>query len=271
MKIALFYFSATNNTKIISEVIEKTLEDQGIILEVFDITDLELRQKTINFTLFDRIIFGFPVYAWRAPGIIRDWIKKLEGHARKCAVFFTYGGVNIGAAHYDMYNLLKKQNFIPVLFAEFLGKHTYNLGGWNLMEHRPNPQDLAIAEQFALKALKKFQSEEQEEIIIVKFEKKEQALDRMQDMAKNAVPIPSREEPECCMCRTCERLCPTGAMNAEKGEPDSLLCIRCLRCVINCPDEILTIKDMSKHLHVIKKINHLTDDILEARISKIIE
>lgn len=44
----------------------------------------------------------------------------------------------------------------------------------------------------------------------------------------------------------CEEQCPSGAMDAEKGEVDKDKCILCLQCVQNCPDEALEVGDMSK-------------------------
>jgi hypothetical protein len=45
-------------------------------------------------------------------------------------MFFTYGGFGVHPTHYSTRQILKEQNFIVVSSAEFLGAHTFNLGGW---------------------------------------------------------------------------------------------------------------------------------------------
>ena len=47
-------------------------------------------------------------------------------------------------------------------------------------------------------------------------------------------------ENSCNNCRLCEEVCPTGAM--KNGRINSK-CIRCLRCVINCPQKALQYKN----------------------------
>ena len=56
----------------------------------------------------------------------------------------------MGAAHYDIKKIMDMQNFDLVASAEFLGKHTYNSAGWNLMEMHSDNEDLEIAKEFAL-------------------------------------------------------------------------------------------------------------------------
>ena len=70
------------------------------------------------------------------------------------------------------------------------------------------------------------------------------------------------------MCRTCEELCPSQAMNADLGEADNEKCLRCLKCLDNCPDNVLEIQDMSLLSEFILNANNLTKDELERRTSK---
>jgi len=93
----------------------------------------------------------------------------------------------------------------------------------------------------------------------------------LEKMVNAALPPPSRKGKECSMCRTCEDLCPTQAMNADSGEADKTLCIKCLRCLINCPDEVIVMDDLSKQQEFIKQSNKLTKEVLDSRTSKIIQ
>ena len=56
--------------------------------------------------------------------------------------------------------ILEEQNFIVVSSAEFLGAHTYNLGGHKAMEGHPDAIDLKMAKEFAQAAYKRFTGED---------------------------------------------------------------------------------------------------------------
>lgn len=270
MKIALVYFSATNNTAKIAEVIKKQLDQNNTTITEYNITDFEIRNNNIDFAEYDGVIFGFPIYAWRVPSIVRDWIGALDGKATKAGIFFTYGGVHVGAAHSDTIARLKKQNFKVLLSGEFLGKHTFSNTGWDILLDRPNKADFEVAEQFASSLIQKFTDDDSKELTPEPSIMSDRQLDKMENVLKIAVKPPSRKGKECSRCRTCEDLCPTKAMNAENGEADASLCIRCLRCLINCPENALEMDDLTKQQDFIKQSNQLSKGVLDAKKSKII-
>jgi len=268
MNIAIIYFSPTRGTAQIAKEVYNTLKEQEIDVDEYDITSFSDRQKEIILKNYDAIIFGFPIYYWRAPRVIRNWLKSINGEGKKCATFFSYGGVNVGAAHFDTKTILNQQNFFVVATAEFISSHSYNLAGWDIFKNRPNHEDYEIAREFALKILQKF-NKNTPEVEITKPDIKDEQLEAMETAMKRSTYIPFRDVDDCSMCRTCETLCPVNAMNAEKGKPNRKLCIRCLRCLANCPDKAITIDDMSSRFQYVKRITHLNDEKLRTLKSKI--
>lgn len=268
MKIALFYFSGTGNTERIAGAIAGELTEINVEIHIFNITSYKERQQNYDLAPYSAIIFGIPIYAWRAPEVVIEWLKSINGQGKRCATFFTYGGVAVGSAHYDTKEILHGSNFIHIGSSEFPGKHTFNLAGWDFLENRPDKRDFDIAKEFARKILNKFQEKENNRIeiedpmisklILERFERREKTL-----------PKPSRRGKECSMCRTCEEVCPSRAMNADTGEADNDKCLRCLRCMINCPDNVLEIADMTELSEFILNANNITKDELERRDSKI--
>ena len=270
MKLAIIYFSATGNTeKIAKKIKEQFIELKNTIDEI-NITDYSVRNDLKYFDKYKALIFGFPIHYWRAPRLIREWFTNLDGKGIKCAVFFTYGGVHVGVAHYDIKTILDKQNFDLVASADFLGKHTYNLAGWKLMETRPNEDDLKIAKEFALGSYKRFQEEDTGRVEFEKPKQSSEKIDTMELATRRAIPTPFREINECSMCGTCEEVCSTNAMNKEKGKPNRRICIRCLRCVVNCPDQVIIMKDMSAQFQYMKQQFTLTEEQLKTKKSKIL-
>ena len=84
MKIALFYFSGTGNTERIAEAIANELTEKNVEIDKFNITSYKERQQNYDLASYSGFIFGCPIYAWRAPAIVRTWLKSLNGDRKKC-------------------------------------------------------------------------------------------------------------------------------------------------------------------------------------------
>ncbi len=248
MKILVTYFSPTSNTKTIATAIIKAFTESGIQVVEKDITSFSDRSGPIDFSQYDAVSFGFPIYVSRAPAIMREWLKTLDGGGIKASTFFTYGGITNHPAHRSTRAILEGQNFEVVSSAEFLGMHTYNRVGWEAMVGRPDQSDLDTAKEYAVKTMKRFSGEDEDRPAeFPKGRADDDALDQIEINWKNTNPqVPSRMGEECSMCMACENHCPSGAIDAKKGEADKDNCILCLRCVDRCPDEILKYCDQSK-------------------------
>ncbi|MBD3254643.1 MAG: 4Fe-4S ferredoxin [Candidatus Lokiarchaeota archaeon] len=271
MLISIIYFSATGNTAKIAQTVHQELAKISEVkkIEMHDITSFAQRKKSIPIQEYDLIFFGFPIYAWKAPLVARDWLKTLDGKGTHCSVFFTYGGINVGVSHYDIKKILETQHFKLVSTAEILASHTFNLCGWNLLESRPNNADIGLAKEYALKTYQKIKKGHPETVIFENPKYSQEIIAKIEKNPKRAVKVPSRNSVECSMCKECEIMCPTDAMDAEKGYVDRKKCIRCLKCVVNCPDQVLKVPDLSKICDLILKREHLTRSKVKEKQSKI--
>ena len=247
MNIAIIYFSATGNTAKMAGVIREHFTGMGVQADMYDITSHSSREHPIDLEPYHACVFGSPVHSWRAPRVMREWMRRLDGKDRKCSMFFTYGGFSIHPAHYSTRQILSEQNFVVVSSAEFLGSHTFNLGGWKAMCGRPDQSDFNAAEAYAETTCRRFTGEDQE--LLTELEKtgySEEELDAIESFRFRALTkLPTRDGLGCSMCMLCEELCPNGAMNAQTGQADPGRCIACLSCVANCPEGALRINDMT--------------------------
>ena len=243
MTIAIIYFSPTGSTARIAKEVSKSLKELEIDVEELDITSYSDRQKKIDFKSYDFIFFGFPIYVHRVPSVIREWFLTLDGNGKKCSTFFTYGGITTGIVHFDTIKRLKEQKFQPISSAEFVAKHTFNIGGWTLLEDRPNEKDLLVAKEYAARTYEMFQKSLDSNLEFEDPQTTEKQLKRL-DRATRGVQLPSRNGQECSMCLDCEMRCPSNAMNAQIGEADGNRCIKCLRCVDSCPDGAIKVNDL---------------------------
>ncbi len=270
-RVLVLYFSATGNTEKMAEVIEGRLAELGCEVTAANMTPYVSRQEKIDLAPYQAVVFGAPVHVRRAPRVMREWLRTLDGQGKKCSMFFTYGGFGVHPAHYSTRQILEEQNFRVVSSAEFLSVHTYNLGGWKAMEGRPDEHDFDVAREFAEKTYKRFVSED--ENLLGELEKTaypEELLDAAEaSRFKIVTRLPTRNGQECCMCFVCEDSCPTEAISAESGEADPTRCIACLACVANCPEQALEINDMSNSWPLKLKKENTTEASLKELESKL--
>ena len=271
MDILVCSFSATGNTAKIAGAISERLAQLGATVHSRDITPLAGRKEPISMDQYDAVVFGSPIHSMRAPRLLRDWLATLDGQGKKCAMFFTYGGFQIHPAHSTTAAILRGSGFVVAASADFPGKHTFNLSGWQAMADRPGPAELELAGEYAEAISKRFSGEDT--AIVRDLDPgpyTTEQLDQFESfrhmmMTKH----PTRDGQDCQMCMLCQEECPSGAMDAEKGVADEKACICCLRCVDICPDEVLHVNDMSGFFE--KKMNkdQETQATLKAKQGKI--
>ena len=271
MKILLVYFSATENTEKVAEVIKGQFVELGADVDLVDITSYSDRQKETDFRDYQAFVFGMPIHSMRTPRIVRQWFETLYGQDRKCSTFFTYGGFGVHPAHYSTREILEKQGFLLVSSAEFLGKHTFNLGGWSALKDRPDHSDFDLARKYAKRTYMRFTGEDGG--VVEKLEKTEyteKQLEEFENFRFMAVSqLPTRGGEGCSMCMRCEELCPTQAMDAMKGEADREKCIVCLRCVYICPERALKINDARALWPIKLQMEGETEDTLNNKKGKL--
>ncbi|WFN36834.1 EFR1 family ferrodoxin [Methanomicrobium antiquum] len=271
MKILIAYFSATGNTRKIADFVFEKLKNLGADVEILDITPLSVREKKTDLSLYDAFLFGMPVHSWRAPRIVRNWLKTLDGCGRKCSMFFTYGGFSIHPAHYTTCKILEERGFLVVSSAEFLAAHTFNLGGWEANVNRPDERDFSVAEEYAKETYLRFSGDDYN--IPKGFLKTDYTPYFLDEIEKFRFRIltqpPYINEKECIKCGICEDVCPTGAMNAKSGKADLKICIACLGCVSACPNNAVFINDMSESFACKLSAEKITKEDLDKKESRI--
>ncbi len=275
LKVALIYFSATNVTRTYAGVIGDELQQLGCNVQSIDVTPWSVRHggSALSMGEFDAFVFGFPVFADFAPRVINEWLPTLDGMGKRCAAFFTYGGRTTGYAPFHTALLLEQAGFRVQCAAELLGRHTYNLAGWNAVPDRPNDVDFAVARQFAALACERFTAPEPTPFMLQKPFAYEAGLKDRQSQ-----PLPTQRRPRqpvrrtltCSMCGLCESECPDRAFDAEAGLSDPQRCLECLHCVYICPDQVLAIEDQRSYWPTFLQRWHVTEEMMAAKQSKVI-
>jgi len=271
MRIAIVFFSATSNTRIMAQTIKREFEARGAEAVLFDVTTPAARERGIAFNEYNATVFGFPVHSLRAPRLMREWLGTLDGNGMKCAMFFTYGGFLVHPAHYSTARILESRQFIVVSSAEFPGKHTYNLGGWKAMTDRPDGREHTLAGEFATATLPRFAGDDDN--VVANLDQgrfNEDQLDEFEGFRfKVVVQLPSRNGNECSQCGMCEHMCPTGAMDCISGTADPNTCMACLGCVAICPENALAINNMEQSWQKKLAMGDTTEEELNSQVGRL--
>jgi ferredoxin len=273
LKIAIVCFSGTNVTKSYAEVIHAQLTENGCETRLIDITPFSARQTPLPVDEYHGFVFGFPVYADFLPCVIDGWLPTLDGSGKPCAVFVTYGGRTSGYAHFHAFSLLRQAGFRVQFSAEFLGRHTFNLAGWDMLPDRPNQEDFTVAREFAALAITRFAHPNASTLPLQKPSGYERALQEMRNRPSSAERkwTNPRRFITCSLCGLCESQCPVQAMDYLTGDSDPAKCIECLHCLYICPDKALKADDHMKGFYpAFLKEWKLTDDLMSRKQSKII-
>lgn len=270
MHILLVFFSATGNTKKISNVVKERLIELNIKVTIIDITSSINREKKLYLDNYDAIFFGFPIYSMRAPRICREWLKTLDGKQCKCSVFFTYGGFGKDPAHYYMKELLDNQKFTLVSTAEFLASHTFNHSGWKAALNRPNESDFLVVKEYVNKTIDRFLKKDKKQL--ENFSNPKYSKDELNQAEKYRYKLisklPTRGTNICSLCGLCEKLCPVNAMNMKDGIANDN-CIACFRCISNCPEKALHTNDISDSWTKKLDMHNMTENKFDSLKSKI--
>ncbi|WP_419785801.1 EFR1 family ferrodoxin [Pseudodesulfovibrio sp.] len=268
LKITMVIFSATGNTRTIASQMAAQLRERGAAVETCDITAHTADQPPIDCSACDAVIFGFPVHSLRAPRVVRDWLRTLDGQRKKCATFFTYGGFIVHPAHQSTRTILEERGFSLVASAEFPGAHTFNLGGWRAFPQRPDQRESELAKRYVDAVYDRLSGKDNAmpgELPAGNFSEAE--LDQFEAFRFKVVSqLPARMGTECSLCGLCEENCPTGAMDAATGAADPAACIACLRCVADCPEHALTINDTSPSWRNKLAMSQITEEELDDQI-----
>jgi len=200
---AVIYFSCSGQCKAVAEALGEKIG--------FSVTDYTLAERE-----YENAVIVFPVHCQGLPAPLKKFIKNFK--AQYVTFIALYGQMSAGNAVYEAYKITGN----AVAAAYLPARHTY--GGAEIATP-------SVPDEVTEKILKP------EYIKIPRRIKTPFA--GLFPAARSRAIIKIKKTEKCVSCGICGGLCPTGAI--ENGEISSK-CIRCLKCVLNCPHDALTVK-----------------------------
>ncbi len=233
-KILLFYFSGTNNTKIIATEIVDEFRDMDFALDIYNIR--EPFKELPNLNDYEYIGFGYPIHAFNTPEFFLKFIKKLPKVENKQAFIFKTSGEPFhfnNASSFALVRILKKKGFMPLIDEHFLMPY-------NIMFRYPDiiSKHMYIHNLKLVKVLVKEVLSEQDYLpryypwtVIFAY------LSRIQWLgAKINGPLIHVKKSKCTACGLCIKNCPSNNIKMVNGYPKfDHTCTMCMSCVAICP------------------------------------
>lgn len=240
MKTLLICFSQTGNTRRIAECIRLGIMDAGAECDIRDLNET----TASSLPGYDLVGIGAPVFYYKEPFHVRDFIEALPGlDGQHWFVFCTHGNV-IGNYFPSMTALLEKKGALLVGFhntyanvtVPFYPKPSYTSG-------HPDQHDLDQARAFGKDVAErspKITGPESPFIPApgpVSTEAWLREADALTEgVLRKVLPKLHIDTETCIQCRECEENCPVHGIDVDADPPRvQEPCIFCWRCVNVCP------------------------------------
>lgn len=255
MRLHLIHFSPGGTTK---QCVKNVAEGLGLpIAEEIDMAKFETRQKKYKFTKDDLVIIGFPTMT-KLFGIPKEILNLLSGDETPFIGVVTCGGLLYGSGLIVLKKGMEKRGFRMVSAGAFVGQYSWDK---NVSKGRPDAQDKMEQLDFGKKIYDK---------VIVRGDRSfnsklrfdgppanSDALTRMKCIGMRLTPdsflgsaLPKsgrvlEVSDKCIKCKKCLNNCPMQAISLtdEKIKHNIDKCIGCLRCLNGCPKEAISYTD----------------------------
>ena len=204
--ITIYCFSGSGHSLAVSKELAKLL-------------DCEIRPIDNKTTMEDAAVVVFPVYCQNIPKPVKRFLKGLE--AKHVALIATYGKISYGNVLYEAQKLLHGQviagAYIPMGHTFLDGDCEFDVTQLlHIVRRMKEPRQVTIPKTVKNPLANIFPS------------------------LRSRIGVKIKKGSNCCNCGLCERSCPVGAI--RNGRIHSQ-CIRCLRCVTDCPQKALQYKN----------------------------
>lgn len=241
MKIAIFYFSGTGNTRMVARKYKESFEAGGDDCTLYE---LPLREK-VDLSDFDLVGFGYPIHSFNAPQIVLKFAKSLPKKSRRDkktrAFILKSSGEPVKMSRVSslkLIGILKRRGF------EVTNEYQYVMPYNMIFRHTDHA---AFRMWETAKKLIPIDCAD----IISGVERREKKMPfghflawilRCEHWGAHIIGVGYRATKDCIGCGLCAKNCPADNIKMKDGKPKfGGNCYICARCSFNCPKDCIKI------------------------------
>ena len=223
MKVAIYYFSGTGNTELTVKKWETEAKKNNVELQLFNIE--KIKDQEIDVSSYDKIGFGYPIHAFNAPSNVWKFCKRIKKCQEKkpaFAVMVSGEYMNLNhSSNIKMASILKRRNIY--FESEYHYVMPYNM----IFRH---------TEKRAFQMYKTMND-------LVALDVKEYLVEnKPHHLKKHKVFM----RPFCWLLRIEQLFAP---VNGKTYRINKKKCIKCMKCVNNCPTQNIEFVDGKFKFH----------------------
>ncbi len=238
MKALIVYFSQTGNTERVAAAIGRGLEAAGVACRTVALADARPEMMAEA----ELVGIGTPVFYYKEPTVVRDWMARLPAARGKAAfTFITHGGNPVNTLR-RMQKQLGRRGYTVVKSFTALGYDSYPMYFKSFREWgRPEADELRLAAEFGERLsgeVGRFREDRNFSRPRYQFVGGAYFFRSMLcqgGMMKRIFPRLEADEKLCTRCGTCRKNCPTGAITMGPYPRIDDKCMWCYLCERICP------------------------------------
>lgn len=238
-KVITVVFSPTGTTR---KAVRAFAAGTGIQTEEIDLTLPKDRQSfNRSFGKDEMLVAGLPVYAGRLPKNLEDFFGSIKGDATPAAAVVMYGNREYNDALIELRMKLEERGFAVKAGVVFIGEHTFSK---NIATGRPDAGDLAIAAGFGKETAAAINADVNGALNLKgNYPFTWKGYDPSAPSGHPTYPHIITAD-TCTQCGLCADNCPWGIIDKnDLKNVDHTRCMRCFRCIKNCPVSAKLVKD----------------------------
>jgi len=206
-------------------------------------------EKPPDLSGYDLLGIGSPVYYYRPPFNVMDYVNALDELVGLPTFVFILHGTYLGDAGNAIRNTLARKGAAEVGYFHCRGADyalMYLKAGYLFSPHHPTEEELTLAEAFGREVAARVAGKQ---YVRPKDDPSPSTVYRLERFLTSrwfARQIYSRlftvDEKRCTACEICRKLCPTGnIIEGDGGRPVwGRNCLLCLTCESKCPKDAIT-------------------------------
>ncbi|MEM0466520.1 MAG: EFR1 family ferrodoxin [Candidatus Thermoplasmatota archaeon] len=257
--IPVIYFSASNNTKYLAELIAHGIRSQHLTAHLISLTEADTYKHDIHHASI--LCIGAPIYGGDYAPPMQTWIENTDFTGKTVYLFSTAAILFFGSFHRAK-KLIEERN--GTVLGGFEMKFTAAGDGFfytkRFSERFPlTKKDILTAYSYGQQIASSFQ---QNTTTFLDYTKKHHLPDLTTFVVKHLLKdplvflfvhfFPRYDKKQCTVCKKCETICPTHAIsitNSMKRPINPNHCIMCFQCAKHCSTNALYLTKNKKFIY----------------------